>query len=100
MTVFVTLDIELKPEAADAFCDGFQQMLEDTVKFRGFRYIRVVRHTENPNRVFLFEEWDSVADYETYIAFRTERGDMDMLGQIAVSSKLDYWPTLVATAEV
>ncbi len=100
MTVFVTFDIELKPEAADPFCDGFQAMLEDTVKFKGFRTIRVVRHAENKNRVFLFEEWDSVADYETYIAFRTERGDMDMLSQIATSVKLDYWPTLVATAEM
>jgi hypothetical protein len=42
--------------------------------------------------VILIEQWASRADYEAYIAFRTERGDMERMAQmVAEPPRLDYW---------
>jgi quinol monooxygenase YgiN len=95
--VTITMAITLKPEAVEPFCSGMPEMLKDTVKFAGFRDIRVVRNKENPNQVLLIENWDSEDAYKAYIKWRTERGDMDaMAGAVAAPPKLDVWPSLVA----
>ncbi|WP_340314491.1 antibiotic biosynthesis monooxygenase family protein [Rhizorhabdus argentea] len=94
--VFITMELDVKPEAIDAFANSFKTMIGDTAKFKGFRSLQVLRQG---TKMFLFEEWDSEADYGAYIAFRTERGDMDMLESIMNSVQSGVWPTLVASAK-
>jgi len=95
--VTITLVFTLKPEAVDPFCKGLPEMLKDTKKFAGFRNIRIVRHKTDTNQVAFIEEWDSEDAYNKYIAWRTERGDMDaMAGILAGPPKMDVWPTVVA----
>jgi quinol monooxygenase YgiN len=97
--VTITLELTLKPEATETFCGGLAEMLKDTAKRSGFRDIRVVRHKHEPNKVLFIETWDSEQAYNDYIAWRTERGDMDAIGGIVASApKLSLWPTVVASA--
>ena len=45
------------------------------------------------------ETWDSEQAYHDYIAWRTERGEMDGMAAIAVAPpQLDIWPVKVAQA--
>jgi len=93
----VTLALNLKPEATDAFCSALPEMIKDTAKRPGFRDICIVRHATEPGRVLFIETWDSEQSYHDYIAWRTERGEMDGMAAIVTEPpKLDFWPTIVA----
>lgn len=74
--IVVTLDLDVKSEAIDAMVGGLPAMIEDTKTRPGFIEIRIVRET-GTNHVFFVERWESEQAYNDYIAWRTERGDMD-----------------------
>lgn len=100
MAVTVTLTLNIKEEAVEGFCAGFPEMLKDTSRFAGFQAIRVLRHASDPSRVILIEDWDSEEAYNAYIAWRTERGDMDeMAAVIAAPPSVEIWSTRVASAD-
>lgn len=100
MAVTVTLALTLKPEAVEGFCGAFPTMLQDTSKFAGFKAIRVLRSASDPTRIVLIEDWESEDAYHAYIAWRTERGDMDSMGDlIAAPPVLDIWSDRVASAD-
>jgi quinol monooxygenase YgiN len=90
----ITFEIALKPEAVDAFV----AMLPDTASFPGCRSLRGVRHKDDPARLLLIERWDSEEDYAKYLAWRTERGDVDRVAAMATGWTIEVWPTLVAHA--
>ena len=97
--VKVTLAVKLKPEAADAFCAALPEMIKDTAKRPGFRDICIVRHATDTGRVMFVETWDSEQAYHDYIAWRTERGEMDGMASIVTEPpQLDFWPIPVAQA--
>ncbi|RYD86688.1 MAG: hypothetical protein EOP61_37025 [Sphingomonadales bacterium] len=96
--VTVTLELVIKPEAADAMFAAMAAMVPDTAKRPGFRALRTVRHKDEPNRAIIIEQWDREEDYHAYMAWRTERGDMEAGKDIILSAMLNVWPTLVATA--
>ena len=93
VTIIMTMDV--KPEVVDALATGFPEMIKDTAKRPGFRNIRIVR---NGNKLNLIEEWDSEADYDAYIAWRTERGEMEALGSMVNGVTKEVWPTLIVKA--
>lgn len=97
--VTITLALTLKPEAVGPFCANLPAMFADTAKRKGFRDIKVVRNKENPNKVLFIENWDTEQDYNDYIAWRTERGDMEAMGGvIAAPPQMDVWPVTAASA--
>ena len=97
--VKVTLLIKLKPEVVDGFCASLPEMIKDTAKRPGFQDICIVRHASEPGTVMFIETWDSEQAYHDYIAWRTERGEMDGMAAIAVAPpQLDIWPVKVAQA--
>lgn len=97
--VKVTFRLKIKPEAVDAFCGALPEMVKDTAKRPGFRDLCVVRHSVEPGTVIFIETWDSEQSYHDYIAWRTERGEMDgMAAILAEPPQLDFWPVAVAAA--
>jgi quinol monooxygenase YgiN len=95
--VTVTLVLNFKPEATAQFCAMLPEMLKDTKKFSGFRSIRIMKHKTDANQVIFIEEWTSEEHYMKYIAWRTERGEMDgMAAALASPPKMELWPTLIA----
>jgi len=93
ITIIMTMDV--KPEVIDGLVSGLPAMIKDTAQRPGFRNIRVVR---NGNKINLIEEWDSEADYDAYIAWRTERGDMAGMGEMVNGVERSVWPTLIVKA--
>ncbi|RYF99229.1 MAG: antibiotic biosynthesis monooxygenase [Caulobacteraceae bacterium] len=93
VTIIMTMDV--KPEIVDGLAAGFPEMIKDTAQRPGFRNIKIVR---NGNKLNLIEEWDSEADYDAYIAWRTERGDMDAMGAMLNGVTKEVWPTLIVRA--
>ncbi|HQS95915.1 MAG: hypothetical protein B7X90_04550 [Novosphingobium sp. 17-62-19] len=96
--VKVTFTLKLKPEAIDGFCGALPEMIKETAKRPGFQDLQIVRHGTEPMVIFI-ETWDTEQAYHDYIAWRTERGEMDgMAAVLAGPPQLDFWPILVASA--
>ncbi|MEZ5689746.1 MAG: antibiotic biosynthesis monooxygenase family protein [Caenibius sp.] len=97
MAVLITIALDLKPEGAEDFMKYFEGLLEDTSKRDGFISIRIDRNMQDPNRIILIEEWNEAADYEAYVAWRTERGDMETIaaGLIAPPTP-EFWNQTIA----
>jgi len=93
VTIIMTMDV--KPEYVDGLAATIPEMIKDTAKRPGFRNIRVVR---DGNKISLIEEWDSEADYDAYIAWRTERGEIGGLDDKVNGVERSIWRTLVARA--
>lgn len=97
--VLVTMVLTIKPEATAAFIPNLQAMFADTKLRKGFRNIKVERHQMDANKLLVVEEWDTAQDYQDYIAWRTERGDMESIGEVlAAPPQLDIWTKRVAEA--
>ena len=93
--VTITFDFRLKPEAAGPFLQGAPMLLQATTQAEGFRSIRVVQSKDDPMRIMFIERWDSEEAYRKYIAWRTERGEMDGFAQAVVSAETTVWPNLI-----
>lgn len=97
--VKITLTVKVKPQAADGFCAALPEMIKETAKRPGFCDICIVRHSTERGTVMFIETWDSEQAYQDYIAWRTERGDMDgMTAILEAPPQLDFWPVTVAAA--
>ena len=96
--VIITIDMVIKPELAEAVCAGIPAMFADTVNFKGFRSIRVVRHQGQPNRLLIVEHWDAEDDYKSYQNWRNRDGVLDTAREHLLSIKTDVWPSLVGFA--
>ncbi|HJP15847.1 MAG TPA: antibiotic biosynthesis monooxygenase [Acidimicrobiales bacterium] len=56
--------------------------LADTRAFEGNVSIETYVDQDNPDRIFLWEKWETRENYEAYLAWRMETGMMDMLGPL------------------
>jgi quinol monooxygenase YgiN len=92
----ITLGLTHAPGKAQEVDDLLVSILPDTRKFTGCRFVHAYRHRTDPNRVILIEEWDSVAEYETYFAWRNSSGTLQPLVPLLTAPpQIDFWPTLV-----
>ena len=79
MSVIVLLEINVKPENADEVTAFFRDELHRTRGFDGCNGITIHRNQDDPNTLVAVEDWDSRQHYEKYLAWRTERGDLNKL---------------------
>ena len=95
--VTITFSMKLKPEAAGAVKGALPDMIKDTAKRPGFRRISIVENKEDPNELLFVEVWESEKAYNDYIAWRTDRGDMDQVAAtLAAPPVARIWPKVVA----
>ena len=80
MSVLVTLEINIKPENMGDLTDFMKRDLHHTRSADGCNGLTVHANQDNPNNVVVVEDWDSREQYETYLGWRAERGDLEKLG--------------------
>lgn len=81
MGSMVLLELQIKPDMWETAKDTFRQILPDTRAFAGFQRLVVNQDPDN-NVLLLTEEWDSKEHHQKYMAWRTERGDIEKLGAL------------------
>ncbi len=97
MTVDITFRFKLKPDIANQYCSELPAILIDTAAREGFESIRVVRRSDDPSQILMIERWRTLADYENYIGWRRERGDLDDFAeQLDGEPLLEVWSSPVA----
>jgi quinol monooxygenase YgiN len=85
MSVIVTLEAEVKEGCREDLVNLLRELLPETRQYRGFIDISINFKRES-NQVLFFEEWESVKNYEAYLAWRGEMGVMDRLGSLFASA--------------
>ena len=80
MSIIVILDCSTNPANTKDLTDFLRDELFHTRGFDGCNSITIHQNQDDPNNLVFIENWDSKEQYEKYIGWRTERGDMDKLG--------------------
>lgn len=93
----ITMIFTLKPESLEGFLAALPELFKDTRKRPGFRDLRAVQNRDNPNRVMIFQTWDTDQSYMDYLEWRRQRGELDALAEMmAAESELSFWPNVIA----
>ncbi len=82
MAVVVLVSIPFDEAKADEYKAALKSMLPDTRARQGAIKVHLIEDKDQPADVVVYEEWESRKDHEDYIAWRTERGDMDALASM------------------
>ena len=82
MACQVILELRTKEDCIDKAREWFKSVLPDTREFDGCTLIHLVKNQDDPQNLMIIENWDSRPQYEKYLAWRTERGDIDQLAEM------------------
>lgn len=80
MSIIVKLELKIDPAKREAFTEAMKGMLPDTRSFEGCQGVEISENLDAPGHYVLWERWTSRDAQGKYLAWRTERGDMDQLG--------------------
>ncbi|MGV9678519.1 putative quinol monooxygenase [Nocardia sp. NPDC003482] len=81
MTIQAVLELTAKTDKAEEFREWLVRILPDTRGYKGNVSVEFVRNQDDPADVVILEKWDTRTDYEAYLAWRTETGILDELGE-------------------
>ncbi len=79
MSVLVLVEFNVKPGHAGDVANLVKELLPDTRGFDGCNGLTLHRNQDDSNNMVFVEDWDSRQHYEKYLAWRTERGDLEKL---------------------
>ena len=85
MSIKVILEVQAKPECVDELKATFEAILPDTRSYTGCIEVKVLANQDDPANLILLEQWQTRADYEAYVAWRTEQGTLESLGALMAS---------------
>ena len=79
MSVMVTVEFNLKPEAAEGFLEMMKATLPDTRAFKGCQGVKSYYESETRS-LLLVELWESTEDQQAYLKWRADGGMMEAIG--------------------
>ena len=82
MSVLVLFDCEAGAGSEEAVMARFAELFPDTRAFDGCESCTLHRDQDAPGRFVLVERWATRANYEAYLQWRTERGDVERLAPL------------------
>jgi quinol monooxygenase YgiN len=88
--IFAIVQLEGKDAAnTESILAELAQRLPETRRYTGNISVKTYRDKDNPNLIFITEEWESRAQFDAYNTWRTERGDYARI----LAFELDGAPT-------
>ena len=92
MSVLVLLELNAKPENVSDLTNYLRDGLHHTRGFDGCNGISIHSNQEDPNNMVFVQDWDSREQYEKYLAWRTERGDLEkLMGWLSGEPSIRYY---------
>ena len=89
MPVTVILEVKAKQGMAESLVSMFKEILPDTRAYDGNIDIKLVQKQDDPSILVAVEQWGTRANYEQYLAWRTENGSL-----AAIAEQLDGPPII------
>lgn len=80
MSVLVLLEAPVKAEEISNMTSYLAELLPESLEYDGCQGMDLYFNTEDNGNMVLVEHWDSRAQHEKYLGWRTETGVMDKLG--------------------
>lgn len=80
--VIVTVKLSVKPDRLEELVNMLGAMFPVTRLRKGFRDIQLLKSGIESNVVLLLEEWDTAQDFQAYIEFRVEAGEMATISEM------------------
>ncbi len=80
MSIRVLLEASVKSDDVSNMKSYLAEIFPGTRSYPGCQGIDAFFNTEDTANMVLVEHWDSRADFEKYLGWRTETGVMDKLG--------------------
>ena len=80
MTIGVTFNLSVDPAKLDEFLEAVRGAAPDTRAYAGCQLFDIWIDQDQPGHVLFYELWDTRAEQEKYLAWRTETGVMEALG--------------------
>ena len=80
MSVLVLLEAPVKPEEVSNMKSYMAELLPESRKYDGCKGVDVYFNTEDKDKMVIVEHWNSRANHEKYLGWRTETGVMGKIG--------------------
>lgn len=88
--MIVTVSFNATPNKRDELVAKLQEILADTRAFDGCNSVIFAEGTDSPGELILIEDWDDLASYEAYKAWRQNSGtsvlSTDLVDKSSLSS--------------
>jgi quinol monooxygenase YgiN len=92
MTCIVIFEANAKKGTGMQLVEAFRTILPDTRNKNGCQGVEVTANLDDADNLVLVERWATREDYETYLAWRQQRGDIDKLtGLLAGPPSIRYF---------
>ncbi len=92
MSVLVLLEMNAKSGSATDIKNWLRDELHHTRGFDGCNSITFHSNQDDPNNMVIVEDWDSRQQYEKYLAWRVERGDIEkLMGWLVGEPSIRYY---------
>jgi len=82
MSVHVATEFKTRNHYADGLIAALAEALPDSLSHDGCEAISLRRDQDDPNHVVSFTQWTTRKHYEDYLAWRTEQGMTDDVGEM------------------
>jgi quinol monooxygenase YgiN len=82
MSVHVVTEHNARPEHTGQVVDTLREALPDSLAHDGCEAIHLRRDQDNPTRIVSFTQWASRRHYQDYLAWRTDTGLKDEIGEL------------------
>lgn len=94
MACQVLLEFRIKDGCHDRLKQTFKDIVADTRDYDGCITLHMIQDQTDPSQIIIVELWETKAHYDRYLQWRTERGDMDTLGEMLENPSwrfFDFW---------
>ena len=79
MSVKVVLEFQTTADQIDAVKSFLRSVFPDTRSYDGFESLTVHQNEDDPTSFLIWAQWATRANYEAYLAWRTETGVFEKL---------------------
>lgn len=92
MATTVLLFAQVQSQNIEQMKALLNKYLPGTRRANGIIDIKIYQDHTNPEKFVFYENWESIQDYENYIAMRKEQGVMNEITSLLISPpKIEYY---------
>jgi len=94
MACQVLVEFRIKDGCQDTLKQKLKEFLPDTRDFPGCLTLHMVQDVDDLAQIMIVEQWETKDAYDKYLAWRTERGDVNLLADLWEDPKwrfFNFW---------
>lgn len=95
MSVDVIFSLQVNHDNREELLSIFAAIFPDTRNYPGCQGVVVTSNEDDVHNIVILEKWNQRSDHEAYLAWRTERGEIEKLaGLLSAAPSITYLATI------